>query len=56
MDTVHSVATLYRVSPFEILNSDIEDFILILNYLIEKGEGTNKVKTTAGRDPMWDLL
>lgn len=58
MDVVHSMANLYRCSPFEVLRSDVEDFILTMNYLVEKGaddNGRSKTKVT-GRDPFWDLL
>lgn len=58
MDAVHSIATLYRCSPFDILQTDVEHFILSMNYLMEKGAGDNgrtetKVK---GHDPFWKLL
>lgn len=57
MECVHSVANLYRCSPFEVLRSDTEDFILTVNYLIERGaEQSQKKNKKVAHDPFWDLL
>ena len=55
MDTVHNISVLYRMSPFEILDSDVEDFLLLINYLIDKGNGGKQMRKV-GHDPMWDML
>ena len=31
-------AAEYKTSPFEILRQDIDDFIVVVNYLLNKGE------------------
>lgn len=55
MECVHSVCNLYRCSPFEVLKSDSEHFIMCLNYLIERGSETTPKKVME-HDPFWDML
>lgn len=37
-------AAEYKTSPFEILSQDIDDFIVVVNYLLCKGEKGNAPK------------
>lgn len=36
------VAKEYGISPFEVLNSDIDDFARLVNFLVESGRETSK--------------
>lgn len=58
MDAVHQIAITYRMPIFDVLNEDVDTFILLLNYLIQKGqEDDSPVKTEAGQaDVIWDYI
>lgn len=42
MEIVVLVAKEYGISPFEVLNSDIDDFARLVNFLVESGRETSK--------------
>lgn len=59
MDAVSQIAITYRMPILDLLNEDIDTFILLLNYLMEKGQQDqdDPVKTEAGKaDVIWDYI
>lgn len=42
MEVVVLVAKEYGISPFDVLNSDIDDFARLVNFLVESGRETSK--------------
>lgn len=49
MEVVVLVAKEYGISPFDVLNSDIDDFARLVNYLVESGRGEQTKKKTEKR-------
>lgn len=43
------MAKEYGISPFDVLNSDIDDFARLVNYLVESGRGEQTKKKTEKR-------
>ena len=42
MEIVVLVAKEYGISPFDVLNSDIDDFARLVNFLVESGRESSK--------------
>lgn len=42
MEIVVLVAKEYGISPFDVLNSDVDDFARLVNFLVEAGRETSK--------------
>lgn len=49
MEVVVLVAKEYGISPFDVLNSDIDDFARLVNFLVESGRGEQTKKKTEKR-------
>jgi len=61
-ETVVLFAEKWNLSPFDVLQKDIDDFILIVNYFIEKGGDSSsngeQPKATyqqKRKDDFWDM-
>lgn len=40
MEVTITISKVHNISPFDILNQDMEDVIMLINYYISKGEET----------------
>ena len=51
MEVVVIIANEYKISPFEVLNSDIDDFARLVNFLVETGnDGKAETKPKATKN------
>lgn len=63
MATTEHLARLYGTTPFEVLNQDAEHVIMLINYLLEKGEkspdanagGNGHKAQKRPKDNFWDF-
>jgi len=61
MDVTYSIAAQHNISPFAVMNEDKDRVIMVINYIIEKGEKaapaaeTPKKVQSRRNDGFWDF-
>jgi hypothetical protein len=43
------------MNPFDLFAQDVDEMIMLINYLVELGEGTPAKKETKRNDGFWDM-
>lgn len=57
VETAFALSQEWNMTPFEILQQDIDNFIMLANYLIRLGRSTENeaTKTSMKNDGFWDF-